>query len=220
MLPPLVLVTIQAFIARAHAHWAAAGYLAGVVLVAAWLVRWRARGWTLAALALQGVAAALILVVVAAPSVMDATGNGRRLGRVRGWADTAAIVAGAAYREDIQGGLSAIAVEDRYLFNELAYYGRAYLASKGSPPLRMRPAAHALDEAALSSPLTPAEGRRVLIAETAGKPPAPGLPGDFAAVQPLGRTSVRLDARHARDIDLWLGLGYRGPAPISLPTPP
>ena len=220
VLPPMVMVTTQAFIARAHAHWAAAGYVAGAVLVAAWLLRWRARGWTIAALALQGAAAALILIVVAAPSLMDATGNGRRLGRVRGWADTAAIISGAAYREDIRGGLSAIAVEDRYLFNELAYYGRAYLASKGSPPLRMRPAAHALDEAELSSPLTPAEGRRVLIAETAGKPPAPGLPGDFATTQPLGRHTVRLDAKHARDIDLWLGVGYRGPPASGRPTPP
>ncbi len=106
-------------------------------------------------------------------------------------------------------------MEDRYLFNELAYYGRAYLASKGSPPLRMRPAAQALDEAALSSPLTAAEGRRVLIAETAGKPPAPGLPGDFTAAQPLGRTNVRLDAKHTRDVDLWLGLSYRGPPTAS-----
>ena len=220
VLPPLALVTIQAFIARAHAHWAAAGYLAGVVLVSAWLLRWRARGWIVATLALQGVAAALILIVVAAPQVMDATGNGRRLGRVRGWAETAAIVAGGAYRQAAQGGLTAIAAEDRYMFNELAYYGRGYLASRGSPPLRMRPAPRALDEAELSSPLTPAEGRRVLIAEIAGQPATPALPGDFASVQPLGGRDVRLDARRVRRIDLSLGLDYRGGAISGRPTAP
>ena len=83
----------------------------------------------------------------------------------------------------------------------------------------MRPAPHALDEAELSSPLTPAEGRRVLIAEIEGQPPAPGLPGEFAATQPLARQGVRLDARHVRWIDLSLGLGYRGPT-VSRPTPP
>jgi len=219
VLPPLALVTIQAFIARAHAHWAAAGYLAGVVLAAAWLVRWRARGWTIAALAMQGLAAALILVVVAEPSLMDAAGAGRRLGRVRGWAETAAIVSGAAYRQAADGGITAIAAEDRYMFNELAYYARGYLGSAGSPPLRMRPAAHALDEAELSAPLTAAEGRRVLIAEIAGQPAEPGLPGDFARAQPLGRWTLRLDAKHVREIDLFLGSAYRGPPP-SRPTPP
>ncbi len=206
-LPPVAIVTIQAFVARAHAHWAAAGYLAGAVLVAAWLIRWRARGWVIAALAVQGVAAILILIVVASPSVMDATGNARRLGRVRGWAETASIVVGAARAEADHGGLTAIAAEDRYMFNELAYYGRDFFAAADSAPLRMRAAAHALDEAELSAPLTPAEGRRVLITEIAGQPPAPGLPGDFSSVDTLGRWSVRLDPKHSRDIDLSVGLG-------------
>jgi 4-amino-4-deoxy-L-arabinose transferase-like glycosyltransferase len=215
-LPPVLLVTVQAFVSHAHAHWAAAGYLAGAVLVSAWLVRWRARGWTIAALALQGLAAALILVVVAAPGVMDATGNGRRLGRVRGWAETAGVVTAAAKSA---GGLSAVAAEDRYMFNELAYYGRGYLDAPGAPPLRMRPAAHVLDEAELSSPLLPGEGRRVLIAEIAGQPDAPALPGDFSAVQPIGRWSVRLDSKHARVIELSIGSGFR-PAASARSTPP
>ena len=215
-LPPLVIVTIQAFVARAHAHWAAAGYLAGVVLVAAWLIRWRARGWAIGTLGLQGLVAALILAVVAVPSVMDATGNGRRLGRVRGWAATAAIVSGAARA---QVGLTAIAAEDRYMFNELAYYGRAYLDSPQAPPLRMRPAPHVLDEAELSAPLDASEGGRVLIAEIEGQPDRPELPGDFSTVRPLGRWSVRLDSRHVRGIDLSIGSGFRGPA-SDRPRPP
>ena len=215
-LPPVALVTVQAFISHAHAHWAAAGYLAGVVLASAWLVRWRARGWIIAALALQGLAAVLILAIVAVPSVMDATGNGRRLQRVRGWAETAGIVTGAARA---QGGLTAIAAEDRYMFNELAYYGRSWLDAPGSPPLRMRPAPRALDEAELSSPLTPAEGRRVLIAEIAGQPEHPGLPGDFTSVQPIGRWSIRLDTKHARRINLAVGTGLRSAEPPSSGRP-
>jgi 4-amino-4-deoxy-L-arabinose transferase-like glycosyltransferase len=206
-LPPVILVTIQSLISRAHAHWAAAGYLAGVVLVSAWLIRWRARRWRIATFALQGLAAMLILVIVAAPQIMDATGNGRRLGRVRGWAATAAIVTSAARA---QPGLTAIAAEDRYMFNELAYYGRGYFASAGAPPLRMRPAIHALDEAELSAPLAIPEGGKVLIAEIAGQPDVPALPQDFAKAEPLGRYSVRLDARHVREIDLFIGSGFNG----------
>jgi 4-amino-4-deoxy-L-arabinose transferase-like glycosyltransferase len=48
-LPPLLIVTGQAFISRANANWSGAGYLAGAILVAAWLIRWRARRWLIAA---------------------------------------------------------------------------------------------------------------------------------------------------------------------------
>ena len=212
--PPVILVSIQAFISRAHAHWAAAGYLAGAVLVAAWLIRWRARGWTIAAIALQGAVAALLLVVVAAPKIAHATGNGRRMSRVRGWAETAGFVTGWAGREL---GLSAVAVEDRYMFNELAYYGRSYFASAGSAPLRMRAAGQALNDAELSSPLKPAEAGRVLIAESTGLPPSPALPGDFARLTPIGRRVIALGGGKTREILLLIGEGYR---PSGRPTAP
>jgi 4-amino-4-deoxy-L-arabinose transferase-like glycosyltransferase len=213
-LPPLVLVSIQAFVARAHAHWGAAAYLPGSVLVAAWLIRWRAKAWTIAALGLQGAVAALLLTVVAVPQLADATGAGRRLSRVRGWAETASFVAGAARA---QSGLTAVAVEDRYLFNELAYYGRGYFDAAGGAPLRMRPAALALNEAELSSPLAPSEAGRVLIAETAGLPPSPALPGDFQRTSPLARRTIPLGGGKVREVELTIGEGWR---PTSRPTQP
>ena len=216
-LPPLLLVSVQAFVSRAHAHWAAAAYLAGAVLVAAWLIQWRARGWTVAALAIQGLVAAVLVVAVAWPGVVDALGAGRRLQRVRGWSETASIVTAAARAAGVHGGLTAVAVEDRYVFNELAYYGRSYFAGQGSAPLRMRPAAVALNEAELSAPLKPSESGRVLVAETEGTPPSPALPGDFTALAPLGRWTLPLGGKKTRTIALWLGSGYR---PSGRPTPP
>jgi 4-amino-4-deoxy-L-arabinose transferase-like glycosyltransferase len=204
-LPPILIVSVQAFLSRAHAHWAATGYLAGAVLVAAWLLRWRSRGWSIAALALQGAVALLVLTVVAWPQLMDATGNGRRLARVRGWAETARLVSTAARAEQP----TAVAVEDRYLFNELAYYGRGYFASPGAAPLRMRPAARALNEAQLSSPLAPAEAGKVLIVETAGLPPDPALPGDFERLQAMGRWVLPLGGKKTRDVGVWVAEGYR-----------
>ena len=216
-LPPLVLVSVQAFVSRAHAHWAAAAYLAGVVLVAAWLTEWRARGWTIAALAVQGLVAAVLVVGLACPGVVDTVGAGRRLQRIRGWSETASIVASAARAASAHGGLSAVAVEDRYMFNELAYYGRAYFSRAGAAPLRMRPAGVALNEAELSAPLKAAEAGRVLIAETEGTPPSPALPGDFAELKAVGRWSLPLGGRKTRVVGLWLGSGYR---PSDRPTPP
>ncbi len=206
--PALALVSLQALLSRAHAHWAAVSYLPGAVLAAAWLVRWRARGWIVATVALQGAVAALLLAVLADPHIADATGNGRRLARVRGWDVTAALVTSAARAAAAHGGLSAVAAEDRYMFNALAYYGRGYFEAPGSAPLRMRPAAKALNEAELSDPLTPAEGRRVLIAESAGLPARPGLPGEFAHVSPVGRWTIPLGGGKTRVVELMLGEGY------------
>ncbi len=178
------------------------------MLVAGWLVRWRARRWTGATLALQGLAAALVLIVVAAPSVLDATGNGRRLARVRGWGDSASIVAAAARTMAATGGITAVAVEDRYVFNELAYYGRGYFTAPGSAPLRMRPPeGRALNEAELTAPLRPDETRRVLIAETDGKPAQPRLPADFARVQALGHWDLPVGGGRLRTVRLYLAEG-------------
>jgi 4-amino-4-deoxy-L-arabinose transferase-like glycosyltransferase len=206
--PALVLVSLQALVSRAHAHWAAVSYLPGAVLAAAWLVRWRARGWIAAAVALQGLVAAALLAVLADPHIADAAGEGRRLQRVRGWDVTADLVTSAARAAAAHGGLSAVAVEDRYMFNALAYYGRDYFEAPGSAPLRMRPAAKALNEAELSDPLTPAEGRRALIAETRGLPEHPGLPGEFARTTPVGQWTIQLGGKKTRVVQLMLGEGY------------
>ena len=40
---PLDFVTVQAFVSRANANWSGASYLPGAILVAAWLIRWRAK---------------------------------------------------------------------------------------------------------------------------------------------------------------------------------
>ncbi len=209
MVPALALVSIQALLSRAHAHWAAVSYLPGAVLAAAWLLRWRAKAWIVATAVLQGAVAVLLLVVVAAPLLADASGNGRRLARVRGWDRTASLVTSAAKAAAARGGLTAVAVEDRYMFNALAYYGRGYFQAPGSAPLRMRPAAKALNEAELSDPLTPAAARRVLIAETQGLPEHPGLPGDFARTIPLGQWTMALGGGKTRVIQLLLADGYK-----------
>ncbi len=184
------------------------------MLAGAWLLRWRAKAWIAGAVVLQGAVAALLLAVLADPHIADATGNGRRLSRVRGWDVTAALVTGAARAEAPSGGLSAVAVEDRYMFNALAYYGRGYFQGRGSAPLRIRPAAKALNEAELSDPLTPAEGRRVLIAESAGLPEHPGLSGEFVRTTPIGQWTIPLGGNKTRVVQLMLGERYR-PSPTT-----
>ncbi len=217
-LPPLVIVTAQAFISRANANWSGAGYLAGAILVAAWLVRWRARKWLIAALVMQAAVAAFFLASVISPALADKAGLANGLKRARGWDEITRLILD---RADAEPGLTAIAVNNRFLFYSMAYYGRDRL--DGRVPL----ASWLLmegprNQAETASPLTAAIGRRVLMVSYEGWR-RPEMQADFATTSGLEIASVWLDARHKRRVEMFMGEGF-APRPrdavSGLPTPP
>jgi len=218
-LPPLLIVTGQAFISRANANWSGAGYLAGAILVAAWLMRWRARRWLIAAVAIQGAVAAFFLAAVISPGLADKVGLANGLKRARGWSQTTELILDRAEREP---GLTAIAVNNRFLFYAMSYYGRDRLGF-GAPPL----ASWLLmegprNQAETTAPLTAAIGRRVLMVSYEGWRRAE-MQADFAASRDLEIASVWLDRRHKRKVEMFVGEGF-APRPrnaaTGLPTPP
>ncbi|MCR5877767.1 glycosyltransferase family 39 protein [Phenylobacterium sp. J367] len=79
VLPPLLIVIGQSFVSRANANWSGAAYLPGAVLVAAWLVHWRARRWLMAAIVLQATIAALFLAFTISPAFAERMGGGEQL---------------------------------------------------------------------------------------------------------------------------------------------
>ncbi len=81
-LPILALITLEAFLSRAHANWAATAYVAGSVLVAASLRAPRWRVWRGIAVGLHGAAALALLLLFAAPGLV---GPQRALARLAGW---------------------------------------------------------------------------------------------------------------------------------------
>lgn len=204
-LPPLVIVTAQAFISRANANWSGAGYLAGAILVAAWLIRWRARRWLIAALAIQAAVAAFFLVSVVSPAVADKVGLSNGLKRARGWAETTQVILDRAEREP---GLTAIAVNNRFLFYAVSYYGRDRLG-EGAPPL----ASWLLmegprNQAETAAPLTRAIGRRVLMVSAEGVRRRE-MEADFAQAHDLEIDSVSLDRhRHKRKVEMFVGQDF------------
>ena len=204
--PPLLLVTGQAFISRANANWAAAAYAPGAVLVAVWLVRWRARGLLAATAALQGGLAAAFLLAAAQPGIADALGLSNGLKQARGWEATTAEVLRAAERTP---ALTAVAVDDRFYFNALAYYGRDWWGAPGRPPLRMWVReASAQNQAEAEAPLTPETGARVL-AVSAVERFRPEMRADFAAVGAETAVRARVDAERTRDFVLFVGEDFR-----------
>ncbi len=202
--PPLLIVTIQSFISRANANWAGAGYVAGIVLAAAWLMRWRARWWLIGAVVMQAAVAALFLACVLMPPLADTLGLANAFKRAKGWEQMTEEIANRALREPT-GSLSAVAVDDRFMFNAAAYYGREYFGKNGEPPLKMWVReAHPQNQAETTQPLTAELGKRVL-AVSLEPAFAPEMAADFKSVSNYQIVSVWLDSKRRRRAEMFIG---------------
>lgn len=204
-LPPLIAVSLVALLSRANANWAAAGWPSGLILAAAWLTRWRARRWLAAAVAIQALAAAVFLACVLDARIAENLGLANAFKRAKGWNATVQAVIERAERER---GLTAIAVNDRFLFSAAGYYGRDYFAAANSPPLRMwLKAARPMSQAEATAPLTRAEGGRVLAASL-GLVYRDEMAADFARVSGREILGVSLDRRHRLRTETFIGEGF------------
>ncbi len=193
--PPLLVVTVQAFLSRANANWAASAYVAGSVLVAALLLRWRAKWWLVGGLAVQAALAAVFLTWTIQPQVADAMGRSNDIKRARGWEQMTEAVVRRAELEALNGGISAIAVDDRFLFNALSYYGRDYFRRPDAPPLVIwLRQAHAGNQAEATAPLTAKDGKRVLVVALEDQA-SDLIIGDFARAERVEIVSVLLSAK-------------------------
>ena len=207
-LPPILIVAAQAFVSRANANWSGASYLAGAVLVAAWLTRWNARRWTWAALAIQGLVAVGFFAVLLDPRLADAVGQANSLKRARGWDQTAQAVVRKARGEAI-GGLSSVAVNNRFLYDALAYYGRDYFAAPLAPKLTIWIRGQkAGNQAEASAPLSAEAGQRVLAVAYEGWFNTE-MAADFTKVLRPEIDDVFLDRKHQRTLTMFVGEGFR-----------
>jgi 4-amino-4-deoxy-L-arabinose transferase-like glycosyltransferase len=202
-LPPLLIVTGQAFISRANANWSGAGYLTGAILVGAWLVRWRAKGWLIGALAMQAVLAAAFFAFLISPSLAEHSGIGNSFKRAKGWQETTETV---LRRAALEPELTAIAVNNRFLFYAMSYYGRDELPAL--PPLRSwLLTGEPENQAEASAALQPSEGDRVLAVSMEGAYRTE-MEGDFRSASGLEIASIWLDAKRKRRIEMFIGEGF------------
>lgn len=209
--PPLLIVAGQAFISRANANWAGAGYVPAIILTAGWMVRWRARRWLIAALALQALVAIVFLACVLNQDFAQRVGLSNSFKRAKGWEQLTEQIGERALREP-RGSLTAVAVNDRFLFNAAAYYGRDYFGRNGEPPLVMWVReAHPQNQAETTNPLTTANGGRVL-AVALEQVYRDEIAGDFARVSGEQIISVWLDHKRKRRAELFIGETF-APAP-------
>ena len=117
-LVPLLIVSAQAFISRAHANWAASAYPAATLLVV-WLamqLRWETvlRG---TALVHAGIAA-MLLIALTNFGLIDWVGASRAIDDIRGWEKQTKEIIDAAEGYDV------VMIDDRGLIGETLYYQR------------------------------------------------------------------------------------------------
>jgi len=158
-LPPLLVVSVQAFISRANANWAATAYVAATVLVIAWLSRVKWRALAPASVGLHTALGVVFLAMVLSPAFVETLGRGNDFKRVTGWDDLGAEVSRRATAGTEQGPFTAVMVNDRLAYGELLYY-----APNLPAPLVMWDANGVPENHfELNNPLTEELGGRVLL---------------------------------------------------------
>ncbi len=203
--PALVLILLESVLARANANWAAVAYVPAALLVAAWLVRWRARLWLGLATATGLATLMVFLAAGTSQALADRLGFANSFKRARGWEAVDHLVTAEA-RALGPDRLSAITVDDRFTFNALAFYGRRDWPVRAPPLTAWVRESRPGNEAETTSPLK--AGARVLFVDIGGAYRAEAM-RDFTSVRPLGAWRVWTDPRHFREVEMFLGEDYR-----------
>jgi 4-amino-4-deoxy-L-arabinose transferase-like glycosyltransferase len=188
---PIIVISIQAFISRANANWAATAFPAIVVLTAWGLSALRpGRLLLAAALGLQLVVGAAFTALTVSPQLVDGVGLANAVKRARGWEATA-----AAVRARLADGThTAVLVDSRLVYHQLIYYGRA---QPWPVPITVwRRFSEPQSHAEKIAPLTDDIAGRVLVVSLAQDPSE--VLADFGAHVAQAPIVIRLDPDRTR----------------------
>lgn len=200
-LPPILIVSAQAFISRAHANWAAAAYIAATLLVVSFLLRgeaWR-RYLLIGSIALHSTFGVFMGIAVSHPAIVEAVGLTNATKRIRAWDETADAITAAG----MERAYSVVVFDDRNIFHQMQRY-----APDLDRPLAMwlrfsGPVNHAENV----WPLEDGHADWVLI--VSHKPlEVVRMRADFATFESAGAISIPLDGEKTREFTLWRARGY------------
>lgn len=216
ILPPLVIIMAQAFFARAHGNWAAAAYPAAIVWIAGNLMAGPSGRRFLAAASVVNLFLGGGLSTAAAlnpefANRWDFIANS--LKRTRGWEETAREIERRATAQPGEPPFTAVLVDHRSTYYELAYYWRHQRrAGAPLPPVRMWLLhADARNSAEQTDPMRPEEGGRVLVVHAT---PAymSFVSGDFTSFRTVEHITIPLGGGYERELEISVGEGF-APAP-------
>ncbi len=120
--PPLLIVSFQAFLSRAHANWAATAYVAASVLVVVWLSNTRLRPVVAISFLIHVAAGVLLYATILSPGLLETLGRSNDFKRMQGWDEIGAEVSWRARSGHGGRQFTAVMAEGRGLYAQLAYY--------------------------------------------------------------------------------------------------
>jgi 4-amino-4-deoxy-L-arabinose transferase-like glycosyltransferase len=216
VLPPLAIILLQAFLSRANANWAAAAYPAAAVWICGNFIATNAmRRWLAGATFINVLLGALVIVMTAQPALIADINapTPRGLREATNWSETAQQIALRARGEPGEAPFTAVLVDHRAAYFELAYYWRhARRSGAPLPPVRMWLLTDAArNSAEAGDPMRPEEGARVLVVHATPKY-LPLVAGDFTVFRTVEHLSIPLDGGATRELDISVGESF-APAP-------
>ncbi len=207
VLPPLLIILVQAFLSRAHANWAATAYPAAAILIGAWSVHGSGR---LRAILMAGIGFNLLLgivymgALVAPPSVVNEAGLANGFKRVRAWPETIERVNAIA----TEMGATSIVVDEREIWHGLDYYGRDGVIEI---PLRSWQIAGVPQSFSEETPISDSDAVNALVLNFRPSH-LDRLRGDFDTFEETGELVIDLGGGKERRFTLFRASGF-DPAP-------
>lgn len=186
-LPIIAIVTVQAFISRANANWAAPAFVSLAILASAWIVRHGRRLLLLSNTGLNATIALVLAALAVSPAFVSAIGQENSVKRLRGWPEAGHSIVSLASSAQFRAILS----DDREDMASLFYYARPR-----NVPLRMWPRENAGNEYEASYTLPQAESSSVLFVTRRGDPK--DVLDAFASSQRIATLETRLDSKRTR----------------------
>lgn len=198
ILPPLLIIAVQAFVSRAHANWAATAYPAASVLVAAFIFHPWFRRWLAVGLALNALVGVTYLILALSPATADAIGADNAFKRARGWEEMSQRFVALAQEHDA----TAIMFDEREPWHGADFYGR----NLDLPPIRIwRSLEDGQNFAEETAALRPDEDEddRVLFAVSVPQY-RERIAADFGVFEPVGQLDIPIGPDRVRRLDLFL----------------
>lgn len=208
VLPPILFISIVAFVSRANANWAAVAYPAIIVWLSGVLFATRKGRWVLFGATAVNIALGLFVAGIFAFNPSFAT-QFKNVRNAQGWSETADQIAQRAVTQPGEPPFTAIMVDDRDLYFELNYHWRERRREGAPlPPLRMWLLhGEAENSAEARDPMRPEEGARVLIVHQR-MDYMPFVAGDFTVFRNVEHMSLPLGGDRSRDLEISVGEGF------------
>jgi 4-amino-4-deoxy-L-arabinose transferase-like glycosyltransferase len=191
--PVLIVVTLQAFISRANANWAAVALGPLCVLGAAWAVSqdWKRLFWV--GVGVNSALGLLLTALAVSPALVQALNRHNDVKRLRGWNELAQDVVRLAH----DGAFGAILSDDREDLASFLYYGR----DSTIPIHSFVPATGPNYEFHLSIPLHAMQTGKVLLISR--KADVSSVTSRFASAQKIDTLTVSLGGTKTRVLYLY-----------------